>query len=71
VELVPLGQNSKDIDTISSKFFVLKGKSKALQFQLNKVLDLYLELSHERQRDILDHLDEIENNAVCHAWFCH
>jgi hypothetical protein len=68
VELIPLGDkdNGEDVNAISSKFFVPKGKSKALQFQPNKVLDLYLELSNDRYREILDHLDDIENNAVCH-----
>ena len=64
VELIPLGPKDGDVNAISNKFFVPKGKSKALQFQPNKVLDLYLELSHDRHREILDHLDEIENSAV-------
>ena len=31
-----------------------------------KVLDLYLELSNDRYHEILDYLDDIENDAVCH-----
>ena len=61
--MIPLGP--KDVNAISSKFFVPKGKTKTLQFQANKVLDLYLELSNDRYREILDHLDDIENSAVC------
>ncbi len=66
IELIPLGPKDKDVNAISSKFFVPKGKSKALQFQPNKVLDLYLELSNDRYHEILDYLDDIENDAVCH-----
>jgi hypothetical protein len=72
VELIPLGPGKdEDVNAISSKFFVPKGKSKALQFQPNKVLDLYLELSNERYREISDHLDDIENNAVSHTYDYH
>ncbi len=36
VELIPLGPKDEDVNAISSKFFIPKGKSKALQFQPNK-----------------------------------
>ena len=71
VELIPLGPKDKDVNAILSKFFVPKGKTKALQFQPNKVLDLYLELSNDRYREILDHLDDIENSAVCPIYQTH
>ena len=48
VELIPAGPGKEDIGTISSKFFLPKGKTKTIQFQSNKVLELYLELAYER-----------------------
>ena len=63
MEVIHLGVKDNDVDAISSRFFVPKGKSKVPQFQPNKVLDLYLELSHERHIEVLDHIE----NAVCHS----
>ena len=64
VELIPLGPDNEDINAISSKFYVPKGKSKVLQFQSNKVLELYLEISHETYSEVLDHLEELQNEEV-------
>ena len=64
VELIPLGSGDEDINAISSKFFAPRGKSKVIQFQSNKVLALYLELGYEQYRKALDHLDDLENEAV-------
>jgi hypothetical protein len=44
VELIPAGPDDEDVGAISSRFFLLKGKSKTIQFHPNKVLELYLEL---------------------------
>ena len=41
-----------------------KGKLKVLQFQSNKVLELYLEISHETYSEVLDHLEELQNEEV-------
>jgi hypothetical protein len=65
VELIPMGPGDEDINAISIKFFAPKGKSKVIQFQSNKVLGLYLELGYEQYRKALDHLDDLENQAVC------
>ena len=64
VELIPLGSGEEDVNAISSKFFVPKGKSKVLQFQRNKVLDLYLEMTYEMYSQFSDHLAELQNAEV-------
>ena len=53
VELMPSGSGSQDVGAIASKFFIPKGKMKILQFQPNKVLDLYLELVYDKYAEIL------------------
>ena len=67
VELIPAGPGDQDINAISFKFFVPKGKMKIPQFTSKKVLELYLELVHEQYADIVSHLDmaEMEDNLVC------
>jgi hypothetical protein len=64
VELIPLGPGDEDVNAISNKFFAPKGKSKVMQFQSNKVLALYLELGYKQYGKVLDHLDDLENEAV-------
>jgi hypothetical protein len=64
VELIPLGPDNEDINAISSKFYVPKGKSKVLQFQPNKVLDLYLEISYETYSQVLERLEDLQNEEV-------
>lgn len=58
-----------DVDAIAAKFFVLKGKSKIVQFQAKGRVEVYLELQHEKYLEILTHLesDELETEHVCHA----
>jgi hypothetical protein len=54
MELIPLGSSNEDVDAISSKFFLPKGKSKTIQFHPNKVLELYLELIFDRYAEVLN-----------------
>jgi len=52
-----------DIDAIAAKFFVAKGKSRALQFQPGKGIEVFLELENEKYLEIvsqLEHADEVE-----------
>ena len=60
VELIPLGSSDDDINAITSKFFVAKGKSKTIQFHAGKGLDLYLELPYSRYAEILQRLEDLE-----------
>lgn len=59
VELIPTGPGDEDINAISSKFFLPKGKMKTLQFSSKKVLELYLELAHDRYAKIITRLEEM------------
>ena len=61
VELIPVGPGNKDMGAITSKFFLPKGKSKMIQFQSKKVLELYLELAYDRYTEILVHLEDMDN----------
>lgn len=69
VELVPAGPGDEDVNAISSKFFLPKGKMKTLQFVSNKVLELYMELAYVRYARILERLEEMmdgtEDHLVC------
>ena len=65
VELIPAGPGNKDVGAISSRFFLLKGKSKMIQFHGNKVLELYLKLAHDKYAEVLNCLDDIEEELVC------
>jgi hypothetical protein len=65
VELIPLGHGDEDVGAISSKFFQPKGRSKTIQFNPNKVLELYLELAYNRHAEILGRLEDIEVEPVC------
>jgi hypothetical protein len=64
VELIPLGPDNEDINAILNKFYVPKGKSKVLQFQANKVLELYLEIGYETYSGVLERLEELQNEEV-------
>jgi len=64
VELIPLGSGHEDVDAISSKFFLPKGKSKTIQFHPNKVLELYLELIFDRYAEILNRLEDMEEEEL-------
>jgi hypothetical protein len=64
VELIAQGPGDEDVNAISNKFFMPKGKTKVLQFQRNKVLDLYLEMAYDTYSQILDHFAELENAEV-------
>ena len=66
VELVPAGPGNEDVNTISSKFFLPKGKMKTLQFISNKVLELYMELVHDQYAKILAHLEEMMDETEDH-----
>ena len=61
VELIPAGSDHEDVSTISSKFFLPKGKNKMIQFHLNKVLELYLELPHDKYVEVQNYLED----SVC------
>lgn len=61
VELVPM-LGAPDVDAISAKFFVAKGKSRALQFQSKGRADLYLELQVEKYLEIMTHLESGDNH---------
>jgi hypothetical protein len=50
-EMVPL-PGVPDVDAIASKFFVVKGKGKQLQFRPGKGLECYLELPTETYEKI-------------------
>ena len=64
VELISQGPDDEDVNAITNKFFVPKGKSKVPQFQPNKVLDLFLEIGYETYSRVLEHL-ELQNEEVC------
>src|SRR5271155_1538187 len=69
VELIPLGSGNEDVDAISSKFFLPKGKSKMIQFHPNKVLELYLELIFDRYAEILNRLEDMEEESAAQVCF--
>ena len=66
VEMIPRGNDSDDVDAISSHFYVEKrGKSKGpLQIQRNKVLPVCIELIYKEYLKVMDHLKELENALV-------
>jgi hypothetical protein len=65
VELIPAGPDNEDVGAISSKFFILKGKSKTIQFHPNKVLELYLELAYDKYAEVQNRLEDIKDGFVC------
>lgn len=60
VELIPLGPGAEDVEAISGKFLQQRGKSKAQQYRLSKVVELYLEISFEIYTKVSEHLDELQ-----------
>jgi hypothetical protein len=70
VELLPKGCEDEDMNAIENEFFTLKGKAKTRQFLPNKVLDLYLGISHLLRNEIENHIEESESNvSVCYQIF--
>ena len=59
VELIPVGSNNEDVNMISSKFFLPKGKAKTVQFHPNKVLELYLELPYDKYIEVQNYLEDL------------
>ena len=59
VKLIPVGSNNEDVNAISSKFFLSKGKTKTVQFHPNKVLELYLELPHDKYIEVQNYLKDL------------
>ena len=47
VEMLPKGPGDEDADATENKFFTIKSKAKTCQFLPNKMLDLYLGISHK------------------------
>ena len=70
VELIPAGPDNEDVGAISSRFFLPKGKSKTIQFHPNKVLELYLELAHDKYAEIQNYLEDIEDELVGSQFIC-
>jgi len=77
VELLPKGSGDEDLNAIETDFFTFKGKAKTRHFLPNKVLDLYLGISHLLRIEIENHIEELENNrdnniSVCYQilFFC-
>jgi hypothetical protein len=72
VEMLPKGSGDGDMNAIENEFFTLKGKAKMRQFMPNKVLDLYLGISHSLRNEIENHIEESEINRsilVCYQVF--
>ena len=67
--MLPKGSGDEDVNAIDSVFFTLKGKAKTRHFLPNKVLDLYLGISHSLRNEIENHIEELELNtsiSVCY-----
>jgi hypothetical protein len=64
VELLPKGSGDEDANTIETEVFTLKGKAKTCQFLPNKVLELYLGISHSLRNEIEDHIEESGNHDI-------
>lgn len=62
--MLPKGTGDQDVDAIESNFFTFKGKSKARQFLPNKVLDLYLGISHKLRCDIENYVEQLNTNSA-------
>ena len=72
VELLLKGSGDEDVNAIISDFFTCKGNAKTCQFLPNKVLDLYLGISHSLRNEIENHIEESENHdiiSVCYQIF--
>ena len=64
VEMLLKGPGDQDIDAIKNKFFTIKGKAKTRQFLPNKVLDLYLGISHTLRCSIDNYVEELRINTM-------
>jgi hypothetical protein len=71
VELLPKGFGDEDVNAIENEFFTLKGKAKTRQFLPNKVLDLYLGISHLLRNEIENHIEESENHGNLNVSVCY
>jgi hypothetical protein len=62
VELLP---KFPDIDAISEKFFVFKGRNKAVKmFSAKSGIDLSLIIQHNKYEAILSHLQDLEESNI-------
>jgi hypothetical protein len=61
VEMLPKGLGDEDVDAIESEFFTFKGKAKTRQYMPNKVLELYLGISHAKRTEIDNHIEEFKS----------
>jgi hypothetical protein len=64
VEMLPKGPGDQDVDVIENEFFIIKGKAKTRQFLPNKVLDLYLGISHKLRCEIDDFIEGLQANLI-------
>ena len=64
VEMLPKGPGDQDVDAIENEFFTIKGKAKTRQFLPNKVLELYLGISHKLRCDIENYVEDLNANCV-------
>ena len=64
VEMLLKGSGDEDVDAIKNEFFTIKGKAKTHQFLPNKVLDLYLGISHKLWCNINNHIEELNTNPI-------
>ena len=58
VEMLPKGPGDEDVNAIESEFFTVRGKSKTRTFLPNKVLELYLTISHSLRNEIENYVEE-------------
>ena len=70
VELLPKGSGDEDVNAIENEFYTVKGKAKMRRFLPNKVLDLYLAISHLLRNEIEDHIEDLELNTVSSNFHC-
>lgn len=59
--MLPKGHGDEDVDAIESEFFTFKGKAKTRQYMPNKVLELYLGISHAKRTEIDNHIEEFKS----------
>jgi hypothetical protein len=59
VEMLPKGPGDEDVNAIESEFFTFRGKSKTCHFLTNKVLELYLGISHSLRNEIESYIEDL------------
>lgn len=73
VELLPkgFGDEDSDVNAIEHEFFTFTGKGKSKKFLPNKVLDLYLGISHSLRNEVESYIEETNSNviSVCYQIF--